>query len=95
MKVRRIVEPHDAIRYTGEYQDYLDILRMMRSDPFGATCSLSMWERDTVIFVLSPSGQSIGRFDKGDVVIHENNMLTIAPLNIVSEEEFEKYYETL
>lgn len=95
MNVRKVSPVTQAVVYTGEFKDYLDILNMMRSVTLGAKCTLSMWERDKRIFVLDAGGNRVGSFDKGDHVILEANQLTLGPLNIVDEDFFKEYYETL
>lgn len=95
MNVRKVSPATQAIVYTGEFKDYLDILNMMRSDTLGAKCTLSMWERDKRIFILDAGGDRIGSFDKGDYVILEQNPVYLGPLRIVDEDDFKEHYETL
>lgn len=95
MNVRKVSPVTQAVVYTGEFKDYLDILNMMRSSTLGAKCTLSMWERDKRIFVLDAGGNRVGSFDKGDHVILEQNDVYLGPLRIIDEDTFKEYYETL
>lgn len=95
MNVRKVSPVTQAVVYTGEFKDYLDILNMMRSDTLGAKCTLSMWERDKRIFILDAGGNRIGSFDKGDHVILEQNQVSLGPLRIIDEDDFKEHYETL
>lgn len=95
MNVRRVSPVTQAVVYTGEFKDYLDILNMMRSVANGAYCTLSMWERDKRIYVLDAGGNRVGSFDKGDHVILEQNQVSLGPLKILDEDAFKECYETL